>query len=282
MARPISLAWLTIADLSPPDAISLAAKLGYQSIGTRLLPALPGGGFAPLIEDPAQLRETQRRIADAGVGIYDVEIVRIGADFDVASLAPFLEVCAALGAKAVLVAGDDPVEARLTDSYAAFCRAAAPYGLTANLEFMPWTCVRNARAALRIVEKAAQPNGRVLVDALHFARSGSSLADIAAIAPKWLDYAQICDAPAAIPPTNEGLIFDARQNRLLPGEGAIPLVELFAFLPENLPASVEIPNFSRVAALGLEEWARKALKTSHRIFDLVEARRSNASSSQMC
>lgn len=181
MSRAYSLAYLTAAPLSPPDVVTLGAKLGYSAVGVRALSAAPGGDFDPLIEDKALLRETVARIRDAGVGVFDVEIVRLAPDFSVDRFRPFLDVCGALGAKAVLVAGDDPDAARLTASYAAFCDAAAPYGLSADLEFMPWTAVPNARAALRIVEAAARPNGGVLADSLHAGRSATTLQEIAAI-----------------------------------------------------------------------------------------------------
>jgi len=81
MSRIYSLAYLTSAPMAPPDALVLAGKLGYQAIGARLAPAMPGGDFSPLVTQPAMLRETIRRIADTGVAVFDVEIVRLGADF---------------------------------------------------------------------------------------------------------------------------------------------------------------------------------------------------------
>ncbi len=43
MSRVYSLAYLTSAPLPPPEAISLAAQLGYGAVGLRALPAAPGG-----------------------------------------------------------------------------------------------------------------------------------------------------------------------------------------------------------------------------------------------
>jgi len=257
-----SLAPLTLLDLPPAELIAVAARTGYQRVGFRLLPAAPGGTAYPLMQDARALEETLARMRDTGVSVFDLEIVRIGADFRASEFLQFFEVGARLGAKAMLVAGDDADEARLTASFAALCEAAAPFGLSADLEFMPWTKVPDARTALRIVTGAAQANGGVLVDALHFARSASSLADIAAIPRQRLHYAQICDAPAEIPSTTEGLIHTARCERLLPGEGGIDLAGLFRSLPDDLPISVEIPNDKRAPALGAEEWARQALAAS--------------------
>ena len=64
------------------------------------------------------------------------------------------------------------------------------------------------------------------------------------------------------------MIHDARQERLLPGEGSIDLANLFASLPEELPISVEIPNFKRAKAMGEKEWAKCSLERSRQILEL--------------
>jgi sugar phosphate isomerase/epimerase len=269
MQRIYSLAYLTSAPMAPPEALLLAHKLGYQAIGVRIAPAATGGDFSPLAEDPALLRETVARIKDTGVPVFDVEIVRLGADFHIERFEAFLETAGKLGARAILVAGDDPDEARLTQSYATFCDAAVAFGLTADLEFMPWTTVTDARTALRIVTNADRPNARILIDALHAARSTTTLADIATIPRNRLSYAQLCDAPGDIPPTTEGLIHTARRARLLPGEGGIDLAGIVRHLPPDLPLSLEIPNDERLPTLGTEEWARQALAAANSIVALA-------------
>jgi sugar phosphate isomerase/epimerase len=265
MSETFSLAYLTQLDLPPAQAIAVAARTGYQFVGLRLLPAAPGGMAYPLMDDPRGRAETLAAIRNTGVGVFDLELIRLDPTFRASDYLSFFEVGAELGAKAILVAGNDADEARLTASFAALCEACAPFGLSADLEFMPWTTVPDARSASRLVTAAAQPNGAILVDALHFARSRSCLADVAAIPRDRLNYAQICDAPAAIPDTVEGLIHTARCERLLPGEGGIDLAGLFATLPDDLPISVEIPNDQRAPALGPEEWARQALAASRAV-----------------
>lgn len=272
MPHTFSLAYLTAAPLTPPEAIRLAEKLGYAAVGLRVTPAAPGGAFSPLIEDKALLEETRAALRGTGVGVFDIEIIRIGADFVPEAHRAFLDVCGALDGKAILVAGDDPDEARLTARFARFCELAAPSGLTANLEFMPWTAVKDAKSALRVVEAAGQPNGRVLVDALHAARSATTLADLAAIPAGRLAYAQICDAPAGIPATEAELIHTARCERLLPGEGGIDLAGIFDALPADLPVSVEIPHDIRKAVLGVEAWSRQALAAARAVLAGVRGR----------
>lgn len=261
---PFSLAQLTWLPFSPPELVSLAGRAGYDYAGLRLLPAMPGGVAYALMDDPPMLRETLVRMDDTGVRILDLELIRLTPEARPDAYGRFFETGQRLGAQAVLVAGDDPDEGRLVANFAALCEAARPYGLSADLEFMPWTTVRSAADALRVVEAAGKANAGVLVDALHWARSGSTLADVAAIPAHRLHYAQLCDAQGPMPTTVEGLLHTARVERLLPGEGDIDLVGLCSALPRNLPVSVEMPSQS-LAPLGPERVAKLALLASQRL-----------------
>jgi sugar phosphate isomerase/epimerase len=262
-SRLFSLAQLIWLSYAPPQIVALAAQTGYDCAGLRLLPASPNGMAYPLMNEPKMLRETLSVMHDTGIKIFDLEIIRIGPTFNTEEFKGFFEVGQRLDAKAILVAGDDPDEARLTASFARLCEAARPFGLTCDLEFMPWTKVPDGKSALRIVQAADQPNGGVLVDAIHFGRSETTLGDIASIPRNRLHYAQICDAPGPTPTTTDGLIYTARSERLLPGEGVVDIGGLFITLPADLPVSVEIPTESR-AHLGPEKWARECLAATKR------------------
>ncbi|VTU36441.1 Xylose isomerase-like TIM barrel [Variovorax sp. PBS-H4] len=264
-ANPWNLGQLVALPYAPPQIVGLAAAVGCAGVGIRLLPTTAGGLYYPLVEDAAMLRETLAALADTGVGIFDLEVLRINEHFDVAAYAGFLEVGEQLGAKHILVAGDDPNASRMTASFAALCEAAARHKLTCDVEFMPWTDVPDVAAAVRIVRGAAQPNGGVLVDALHFARCGSSLEEIRALDPRWVHYAQICDGPVPGPDTTEGLIHAARCERMLPGEGDLPLRALFDALPRGTPVSIEVPSESRAPAMGYENWARLAVAETNKV-----------------
>ena len=130
------------ATLAAPISSRLRPNSAIRPSGSGRSAVAPGAAFSLLIEDAGLLRETISHIKATGVAVFDVEIVRLGPNFDPETVWPFLETCQKLDAKAVLVAGDDPDEARLTASFATFCEAAAPYGLTGDLEFMPWTKAR--------------------------------------------------------------------------------------------------------------------------------------------
>lgn len=265
MPRAFSLAYLTSAPLQPPQAIELAARLGYGAIGLRLAPAMPGGDFADLVHDLPLRRGTKSRLAATGLPVFDIEIVRFAPDFRLADHQALLDVAAELGARAILVAGNDPDEARLAASLAAFAEAAGTRNIIAALEFMPWTSVADAASAQRVVAAAGHPAARILVDCLHVARSGTKPGDLAALPAERLGYLQLCDAPAQAPADTEGLIHAARHARLLPGAGALDLAAMLAALPADLPASLEIPNDAEKARLGIEEWARRALAAAQRL-----------------
>ena len=272
MSRICSLAYLTANTLTPPQAVRLAAQLGCHFVGLRLLPNAAGAPQQFLIGEPAVLRETVAAQRDTGVGVFDLEIVRIGEGFDARAALPLLEAGAALQARAVLVAGDDTEPARLADGYARLCELMAPFGLTADLEFMPWTAVPDARAALRVVEAAGRPrNAGILVDALHVSRSTTTTDDLRAIPRELLHYAQICDAPTRAQAGRDfsvdEMIHTARCARLLPGEGGIELRALFDALPADLPVSVEIPNEVRLAQRGQTVWAQQAIEASRAVLE---------------
>lgn len=269
MSHVYALAQLSALHLSPPEFIALAAKTGYDAAGIRLLPAAPGAVAYNLMDDAAMLRETMAVINDTGVPVFDLEMIQLRPDFDVNQYKAFFAIGQQIGAKAILVGGADPDEARMTASYATLCEVARPYGLTCNIEFMPWTNIPNAATAMRVARAAQQQNCGILVDGLHFGRSATTLADIASIPREWLHYAQICDGAGDIPKDNEGLIYDARHNRLLPGDGAVDLKGLFAALPSDIPVSVEIVNDKLVAEMGDEQWARTCLARSKALIESI-------------
>lgn len=266
MRHSLSLAYLTTFDVGPEQAVRIAADCGYGKVGLRLLPAAPGAEpDHPLLTDAAELRRVQAALADTGVTVADLEIVRLRPQMDWDLLARFCDRAEALGGRNVLVAGDDPEPARLTDSFARFCDLAAPHKLTADLEFMPWTAVRDLSAAREIVEAAGRPNGGVLVDALHLDRAGSTLAEVAALPPARINYVQFCDGPDPWDRSDEGMVAVARGARLFPGQGGIDLIGLARSIPEGVTISVEVPHRAWAAKLDARARAAMAIEATRGI-----------------
>lgn len=258
MSHPISLAFLTAFDVGPVEAVRIAAATGYQMVGLRILPAAANGEpDYPLLTDDRLLAKLRAVMADTGVSVGDVEIVRLKPETDWDLLARFVERCQALEARHVLVAGDDPELSRLADGFGRFCDLAAPAGLTADLEFMPWTAVPDLATARAVVEAAGRPNGGVLIDALHFDRSTTGLGDVAALPAARVNYVQFCDGPVPYDPSDEGLIHIARNERLFPGEGGVDLTGLARTIPEGVTISVEVPH--RALARKIDAHGRAAM-----------------------
>lgn len=267
MTRPISLAALTVLELTPPERVSCAADAGFSHVGLRLLPATPTEPQYDLVGDTPLLREVERRLLDTGIQVLDVEIFRLRPETQVADFEATIATAARLGARELLVAGNDADEARLVDRFAAFCDLADRYGLGANLEFMPWTDAVDLAQATRIVARAGRANAGVLIDAYHLSRSCSRIEGIADLPPSQLRFLQLCDAPAALPPSMDAILAEARAERLFPGEGGLDLLGLLRAVPRTLPLSIEVPTRTLAGQVGATERARRALAATRRVLD---------------
>ena len=237
--------------------IRVAARIGYQAVGLRLIAVTKDSPGYPLMNDAVMLRETRAALADTGLRLQDIELVQITPEIDVAALEPFIAAGAALGARHVLTAPYDSDHARLSDRLGAIADLAKPYGLSAVLEFFPWTTVPDLATVAKIVRAASRPNLGILVDTLHFDRSGSSLSELESIPPEWLPMAHVCDAPAEKPTTVEGLLHTARAERLPPGEGGIDIAAIVRRLPLHTQLALEVPMQRLTGLEGPEAVARR-------------------------
>ncbi|MFB4280313.1 TIM barrel protein [Nonomuraea sp. MTCD27] len=267
-----SLAHLTALSLSPPELVSAAADAGYRYVGLRMTRVTPHEPHHPLATDPALMRATKVRLAATGIEVLDIELARIAPDDDPADFLRFLEAGAELGARHVITQLPDPDFARKTDRFARLCELAGPLGLTVDLEFPSWTQTPDLAGAVRVLRAARQPNAGILVDLIHFARSGSSVADLRDLPPEWFRFAHVCDAPAAAPATQEEIIHAARFERLFPGEGGIDVHGILGALPPGIPYALEIPRATLVAQVGAKEHARLAITAARRHLDAAARR----------
>jgi sugar phosphate isomerase/epimerase len=252
----LSLSHLTVLEVGPPDLITLAADAGFSSVGVRLSSPMPGGIAYPLWPGSAAMVETRRRMADCGVHVFDVEVVRLAPETDVQTYAAMLDAAAELGAERVCVNVDDADRSRTIDRFGELCDLASGWNLGVDLEFMIWRPVARIADAAGIVSAAGKPNGAILIDALHLFRSGGSVAAVAALDPALIGSFQLCDARAKAPDPS-GIIDEARCDRLPPGEGALPLNELLDALPEGLILGLEVPMSRSAPALTPLERARR-------------------------
>jgi sugar phosphate isomerase/epimerase len=258
-SRPISLAHLTVLDTTPPELVTVAAAAGFRTIGIRLT-ATPSVGVPPydMLREGPLLRETLARMADTGVSVLDTEFLRFEPELPVGVPEGFLEVSARLGARNVLVMSAEREETRTLERFVDLCERAAVYGLQVNLEFAIYTGVRTLAQAASVVARSKQPNASVLIDALHFSRSGGRPAHVADVDAALFRYAQICDAGPEMPRPDDtpSLVREARTGRLLPGEGVLPLRDLVAALPPGLPLGIEAPDRTTAGLPALERAQR--------------------------
>lgn len=273
MEVELSLAHLTVLAVPPPEMIRLAARTGYRHVGLRLIAVTADSPGHPLMTEPAMRRDTKRAMADTGVGVLDVEFVKITPEIDVAGLEPFVATGAELGARHVITAPYDPDLGRLADRLSAIGELAARYGLTAILEFFPWTVVPDLATAAEVVEATGRADVGILVDTLHFDRSAGTLEQLDAVPSSRLPLVHVGDAPAEKPATTEGLIFTARSERLPPGEGGIDIAGILRHMPAGIPVAVEVPMERLTREMGPEEVARRARQAAVRVLAGVESRR---------
>ncbi len=198
--RTLSLAALTLLDVPPPEQVRIAARTGFTHVGLRLLPATPTDPDYDMLGDTPAVRATLAALMETGIRVSDVEIVRLTPGFTLDDrLQRFMETAARLGAGQVLVAGNDDNLQRSADNLAILAAAGRPFGLTMNLEPMPWTQLRNIAAAQALIAASGREDIGILVDALHFWRAGESLAALSSLPAHHLNYMQLCDGAAQRP-----------------------------------------------------------------------------------
>ena len=269
-SRIYSLAHLTVPGMHPFDMIEAAARTGFSHVGFRFTQVTPGGWAFPMHEDPALRRETKRRLADARIGVLDIEVARLVPATRRSELEILVEGAADVGAEHLLAQIHDDDRERGANNFALLCDIAAGFGLTVNLEFLPWTQNRSLATAAAFVGLANRPNGGVMIDTLHFDRSLSSADDLRAMPARWFRYVQLCDAPAAFPASVEAMIHTAREARLDPGEGGLDLRRVLRALPRDLAISLEVPNTERERSLPLDTRLGAMIAHTDALLDSLE------------
>ena len=179
--------------------------------------------------------EVRRRLDDTGLIALDMEPVFVTPDGDHG--ARMVEAAAGVGARNLLVVARGVDDDRFVERFAELCDLAAPHGIGCSVEFMAFMSTRSLPAALAVLDAVDRPNGAVLIDNLHLARTDGTVADVAEIAPEPLPYVQLCDGPAT---ARGDLITEALDGRLVLGAGALPVHELVAALPASTALSMEI------------------------------------------
>lgn len=227
------------------------------------------------------LETVRQRIDDAGLSVFETEFIGnwlpgnpgrempggLAQVLEMTTPDLVLDVAAALGSPCVSV-GDlyarDCGRDAIVDAFGALCENAATRDIAVALEFVPVGAVPDLAAAADIVRAAGQGNGGIMIDAWHFFRSGSDLADLAAMDPALISRVQIGDGPALPEPDLDFAMSNARK---FPGEGEMDLPGFVAALRDcgfDGPLSVEI-FAAELASMSGTGIAEKSMRTTRSI-----------------
>jgi sugar phosphate isomerase/epimerase len=256
--NPIGIELISVFGLGPVDFVHVAADLGVQHISTGLMqgPINPEG-YPPfsLVEDKPLRRAMIDAMRERGISISLGEGMTVREGLDVRTRAPELDIMAELGVTRINTVSLDPDLSRTFDTFAAMAEMAAERGMETTTEFAPGLTVADLPTALRAVAHVARPDFRLLIDTMHFSRTGSTPADLATIDTDLIAYVQLCDAPLAMDPAT--YMQESMTERLPPGAGELPLREILALVPRDRVVALEIPQLS-LAKAGLDARARLA------------------------
>ncbi len=254
--RQISLAAGILPEATPAQLIEAAAASDFDF----------GGMWAERETwTPATSRTIRQQARDAGVELLDLEVAWIMPGPVDPWLVELVGIAAELGARNLLCVSSDPDMAATTAKFQAMVDAAKGTGVRINLEFGLFTEVKTIHAARAILESVEGEAKALLVDTLHWTRSGGTAEDLTAIPREWLSYCQPCDAPTDAPDlSNFDAIIDDAINRRMPlGQGGLPLAAMIDALPDDLPLAIEERSANlREAFPDLNERAREVARTT--------------------
>lgn len=231
--RLLSLASGVLPEFAPTETTAAAIASGWPAVGIWVDPAT---------WTPAVAIEVRDRTRDAGIVVLDVEVVWLKPGPDDPDHLRIIDAGAAVGARNVLVVSSDPDPGSTAAKFGRLVDHGRKRGLRVSLEFAAFTSVKSLAGALDILDRTGRPDAGLLVDPLHFARTGGVPGDLRGLDRARLSYAQFCDAPATGPRPEDvpAIIHEALDLRLALGDGALPLGELIAELGPSLPLSIEL------------------------------------------
>ena len=247
---------LCVFGMPPVEMVTLAADLGCIGVGIALTPMRC---FNPhhypdwsLREDAGLRREMIAVMRDRGVRITLLEGFGIAPGRDVRDYAHDLDLLCELGGERINLVSVEPDMQRTIEGFATMAAMAAERGLQVSTEIGPGP-INGLEAALRLLREIAAPNLSLLIDTMHYFRFGGTIEALAALAPGTIGYVQLCDVPLVSPFAS--YMDEALHERMVPGEGELPLAELAALVPEDVVVSLEVPRRA-LAEQGVEPMAR--------------------------
>jgi sugar phosphate isomerase/epimerase len=239
------------------DLVLCSGTLRAASLAEKCEAAV-AGGFSALTLWPSDVTRAQREglaladvkklIADHGLAVADLDALLVwlpGEQFPpgLPSEAEFYAIADAVGGRSLNVAqgfGASVDVDRAAEALAGVCDRARERGLLVTLEYLPWSGIPDAATALAIVERSGRANATLMFDTWHTFRGPTDDAQLEKIRGAQIGSVQINDAPTQ---AGDNLIAETMSARLLPGEGAIPVVRWLRWLDAigcTAPIGVEV------------------------------------------
>lgn len=264
---------LSVFALPPVDFVNLAAALGCSCIST----GLTGIGYNPhgypafsLRDDGVMRREMRAAMRDRGVAISLGEGCIIRPDKDIRDAAADMDIMQELGVERLNTVSMDPDLNRSLDQLAQFAEMAGERGMLSTIELCPALTINNLDAALAAVRHVGRRDFSLLLDTMHLGRSGATAAEVGALDPALIGYVQLCDAPRT--PSEPNYLKEATFERMVPGEGDMPLRAYLAAMPPGVTIGLEVPLSSQAeAGDGPEIRMRRCVDAARRLLAEVEA-----------
>ncbi|MFV8820103.1 sugar phosphate isomerase/epimerase family protein [Haliea sp. E17] len=244
----IGLEHLCVLGMPPVEFVNLAADLGCPWIATGFSPVVDdvmGFGTWSLRDNPGLRREMLAAMRDRGVSISMGEGFWITPGSDIRDQKASLALWREMDVSRIGTLSFDPDLNRSHDQFAYLAEMAAEQDMDVVLEFVPGLAIADLPGALRARQQVNRDNFSILIDTLHLHRSGSSAADLATLPPGTIGYLQVCDAP--LEPVIEEYAVEATYERLPPGEGQLPLLDILNAIPAEVFVGLELPMRSRVS-----------------------------------
>lgn len=254
---------LSAFGLHPVEFIRIAGELGCGHVSLNLSkPAnrLPEHAELSIRDDAALRRDIRTALIDSGVRLSLLEGFALTPDTVVDVMAPQLDIAAELGARAICAVSIDKDVARTHAGFARLAAMAGERGLLATTEVGAGV-TRNLAAALEAARHVASPHFTLLIDTMHFFRSGATLDDFVALDPALIGHVQFCDVP--MPAQIDSYMEEALYERRCPGDGDLPLKQFLALVSHGTPIGLEVPIRSEATAgKGMKERMERCLEAT--------------------
>jgi sugar phosphate isomerase/epimerase len=261
----LSLDSLTLTNTEPAELIHAASSAGFDMVS---LWVQPPPIFPAQLVTLTNVKACKAALAATGMDVGPLEVFVIHSAEAIKSFRPAMELGAELGGKsASAIHIGDPDPAKVGEMFALFAEVAAEFGLGVTLEplaMFPLGTLAQARDAIR----ASGVNGGIVFDAFHLMHRGGTVADVQATEPGLIRHVQLCDGLMTVTP--EQMRYEASYERLYPGDGKFPLVELFSNISTDVTWGIEAPSKRRnESGISAEAQAKEAMTAMRRIINKI-------------